>query len=89
MKKMTMFVQALNRERKSIYLENFEKKSLSYLILRFIVQTITTTPDIRYDIGRMQNILDFQVMSKSTLCKSFKKLGCCYKWHHKIVDQRV
>ena len=73
--------------RKFIYLENFEQRSLSCLIL-----TITTTPDIRYKIGRMQRItelssnsviphcvngaesLDFVVSGAVKKCKYFNHL---------------
>ena len=36
------------------------------------------TPDIRYNISRMQKLPDVSVMSKSTFCKWFRKLGFCY-----------
>ena len=50
---------------------------MSCLILTFFSQTITTTLDISYDIGRIQT-LDFSVMSNNTLGKWCKKIGFCY-----------
>ena len=45
----------LNWGRKSIFLDDFEQVSLFNFDV-FFLQTITTTYNIRYDIGRMQPI---------------------------------
>ena len=46
---------ALNEGKKYIYLNNFLLQQLSLLILSFVLN-VSTTPNIRYDTGRMQII---------------------------------
>lgn len=70
---MTMFVQALNQVRKSIYLDNFNK---NFPILDMI-------------LTECKKISDFRVINKSKPSKWLKNLRCCYKRRHKIMDQRV
>ena len=48
---------ALNREKKSIYLNAFEQRYLSRLILSLFSQPITKNPDIRFDTDRIQKKL--------------------------------
>ena len=48
-------IPALNEGKKYIYLNNFLLQSLSRLILSFVL-TVSTTPNIRCDTGRMQAI---------------------------------
>ena len=43
-------------EKESIYLDYFQRRSLSRLVLRFFLQTITTTCKIRYDIHCLKNV---------------------------------
>ena len=70
---MTIFVQALNQERKFIYLENFNE---NFPILDMI-------------LTECKKISDFRVINNGKRSKWLKNLRCCYKRRHKIMDQRV
>lgn len=59
----------------------FWAKILVSFDFEFFSQTVTTTPDIRYDIGGKQSP-EFPFMNKSTLGKWSKKYGFCYKWYN-------
>lgn len=78
-----VYTARLIQGKKSIYLYNSKQRSLSRLILRgFFCRSSSQLPISDMIMAEYKQLLDFSVVSNSTLSKWCKKFGVCYKWYN-------